>query len=232
MKTNTILGLELFNTEIKDTFIFHIPHSSTTIPNNTGYVVEELTIKTELDLVTDWFTDVLFDIKGIDKIVFPYSRLFCDVERLNDEHEEMFKVGRGFYYTHLDNKQHLREVNIKHKEHIYNEYYLKQHNKLNSLVESKLKKYDICHIIDCHSFNDAPIISDTNQDTNRADICLGIDSYHTPKHMKLRFKAIFEKHGYTVEINKPYSGTIVPLKYYKNDKRVNSIMIEINKRIK
>lgn len=42
---------------------------------------------------------------------------------------------------------------------------------------------------------------------------------------------IFEVSGYSCSINTPFSGSIVPLEYYKKDMRVKSIMIEINRSI-
>ena len=35
----------------------------------------------------------------------------------------------------------------------------------------------------------------------------------------------------TVGINRPFAGCIVPLKYYRKDSRVMSVMIEINRRL-
>jgi len=37
--------------------------------------------------------------------------------------------------------------------------------------------------------------------------------------------------GYIVAINKPYSGTLVPLRYYERDSRVASVMIEVNRKL-
>jgi len=42
---------------------------------------------------------------------------------------------------------------------------------------------------------------------------------------------LFRKKGYSVEVNRPYSGSIVPLDYYQMEKRVSSIMIEINREL-
>jgi N-formylglutamate amidohydrolase len=44
-------------------------------------------------------------------------------------------------------------------------------------------------------------------------------------------KNYFESIGFTVDKNNPFSGSIVPTKFYRKDKRVKSIMIEINKKI-
>lgn len=51
---------------------------------------------------TDWFTDMLFTIQGIDDVipaVFNYSRFVCDVERL--ENDPMEKEGQGIRIVDL-----------------------------------------------------------------------------------------------------------------------------------
>ena len=64
------------------------------------------------------------------------------------------------------------------------------------------------------------------------DICIGVDSKYTSKELTDMVKDFFIDKGYSVRINYPYSGTIVPNKYfYKEEKRLESIMIEINKRL-
>lgn len=65
----------------------------------------------------------------------------------------------------------------------------------------------------------------------RPDICIGADEYHTPQKLTDIIKLQFESLGYSVEINSPFSGSIVPSKYYKQDKRVVSIMIEVNRKL-
>jgi N-formylglutamate deformylase len=35
----------------------------------------------------------------------------------------------------------------------------------------------------------------------------------------------------SIAINKPFAGTLIPMKFYKQDKRVESIMIEINRKL-
>ena len=37
--------------------------------------------------------------------------------------------------------------------------------------------------------------------------------------------------GYLTARNEPFSGTIVPLKHYRKDQRVQSLMIEINRKL-
>ena len=41
----------------------------------------------------------------------------------------------------------------------------------------------------------------------------------------------FRAEGFEVLENRPFSGSIVPLRYYRKDPRVRSIMIEVNRRL-
>ena len=41
----------------------------------------------------------------------------------------------------------------------------------------------------------------------------------------------FEQKGLSVAINEPFAGTMVPLKFYGKDRRVKSIMIEVNRKL-
>jgi N-formylglutamate amidohydrolase len=153
------------------------------------------------------------------------------VERLDDENEIMFKCGRGFYYTKTDGGKLLRENLSGNKAVIHSDYYLKHHNTLTKLVDQKLKNNCFALIVDCHSFAEIPFKSDMEQTGERPDFCIGTDEYHTPKWLIERVCTFLTNHGYSVKINYPYVGTIVPLKYYQSNNNVYSIMIEINRKL-
>lgn len=228
-KNNTLNALNLFEEEIKSSLLFHIPHASKHIPSY-DFMDKKLVDK-EVDLLTDWATDEIFNLKNCNKIITPFSRVFCDVERLPDEQEEMYEKGRGFYYTHSDDGQVIRDENKDFKQFIYQNYYLPHHNLLENWCDRILQKYGTCTIIDCHSFSETPLKSEFNQNAERPDICIGTDKLHTPKRLIFSLKNQFERLGFSVAIDKPYSGTIFPLKYCKKENRPNSVMIEINKRL-
>jgi len=44
-----------------------------------------------------------------------------------------------------------------------------------------------------------------------------------------RVEKILESCGYATARNQPFGGTIVPMKHYHEDQRVQSLMIEINR---
>jgi N-formylglutamate amidohydrolase len=220
--------VNLFSEEIKDSFILHIPHSSVNIPDFDFFNLD--LIQENLNEMTDWATDEIFDCDGIRKTITPFSRLFCDVERLDDKDEEMFKIGRGFYYTKDYLGRDLRVEDLTHKNMIYEEFYKKHHSNLKSQVDKVLNLYNQCYIVDCHSFNDVPIGS-LNENPLSPDICLGYDDFHTPNYLLDFISLYLIKNGFSVEYNNPYSGCIIPLEYYKNNNNVMGVMIEVNKRL-
>lgn len=216
------------NNTLLDTFLLHIPHASIEIPNYEGFIMDKIEENTHL--LTDWATDKIFDVEGVDKIVTPYSRLFCDVERFEDEGEPMADIGRGFFYTNGYDGSALRELDSGLKAYVYNNYYLKHHQLFYDAVKEKLAKHGVCHIIDCHSFNDEPLVP--FMDTVLSpDICIGTDVFHTPQYLSDHALHYFKSHGYSVEINNPYSGCIIPKLFYQVNPDVKGLMIEINKRL-
>lgn len=215
----------VFSDEIKETFIFHIPHSS--IKYNSSDFIKN--IDKDILKLTDWETEKIFYVPGIEQFIFDKSRLVCDVERFIDKDEKMFQYGRGFYYTKNDSGEIIRTEDKK--DEVYKSLYLEHNNKFENKIKEYLEKFDTINIIDCHSFNPKPLDFEINRMKNRPDICLGIDDYHTPKYLLDYCKLFFENNGYRVKINEPYAGTYIPINYFNKDNRIKSIMIEINKKL-
>lgn len=212
--------------------ILHIPHSSTDIPLSEGFVQYKQKIKQEIIKLTDWYTDDLFDSDIDERIIAPFSRVFCDVERFaDDELELMSKVGMGVLYERFDSDEPLRIVTPKIRERILSEYYWKHHDQLTAAVDNQLTSENCSLIVDCHSFPSTPLLKAVNQEKNTPDFNIGTDEFHTPQKYIDASIDFFESKGYTLGIDWPYSGSIVPMKYYQKDKRVNSIMLEINRKL-
>ena len=212
----------------KDCIILHIPHSSLYIPEESLVQYDKRFLKEELLLMTDRFTDELFNLP-YTSIVFSYSRLFCDVERFrDDDKEEMSQKGMGVVYTKTHNGITYRKVTPEEKVFIITEYYDTHHQKFEQLVDKKLKEYNEVLIIDCHSFNPYPLPHEKDK-TERPDICIGIDEFHTDKKLADYFLQSFTQKNYITKTNSPFAGSIVPLRYYGNNKNVQSIMIELNR---
>ena len=216
---------------MKNFTLVHVPHASTIIPKQYLYQFNIHKLSYELKVMTDRYCDELFD-NGSTMIKTEVSRLVCDVERFRDDKDEiMANIGMGAVYKSCSDLSLLRKFSNKEKQHILKQYYDTHHNNFEKMVEEKIRLYDKCLIIDGHSFYPTPLPYELNQDKDRPDFCIGTDSFHTSEEMTRKVYEFFSKKGFSVKINKPFAGTIVPMKYYGKDKRVYSIMIEINRKL-
>jgi N-formylglutamate deformylase len=92
-----------------------------------------------------------------------------------------------------------------------------------------LDRFGRCLIIDCHSFPSKPLPYESDQSIDRPDICIGADPFHTPTGLIALMRSFCEASGVAIAINKPFAGTYMPLTYLGKDKRVSSIMVEVNR---
>lgn len=181
--------------------------------------------------MTDAFTDELFALPGTAVVRFPVSRLLVDAERFSDDAAEpMSKVGMGMIYTLTAYGKKLRRPLQAHEvRNLVSRYYETHHQTLLAEVSEELEKYGKSLIIDCHSFPSQPLPCDRDQSTPRPDFCLGTDSFHTPSTLTHMVAQCIEEMGFSVGVNQPFAGSLVPMTLYKKDHRVTSIMIEVNR---
>lgn len=212
--------------------LLHIPHSSTVIPE--AYIniyTDRSLLLRELRCMTDFFTDELFQSDDT-RIIFPVSRLLCDVERFREPSmESMTKRGMWICYTHCSDGSLLAKTNELHIQRILNRYYDAHHRRFFELADEKHKALGHVLIVDCHSFSSTPLPHEPSQKTMRPDICIGTDSYHTPEGLTQRLELCFRDQGFCVERNDPFAGTIVPMQFYRKNPFVHSIMIEVNRKL-
>lgn len=220
---------------MKKNILIHIPHASLELPQEffENITVDKDYIQEENIFISDYLIDNFIPSDDSFYIIkFNYSRLFCDVERFNDDEKEvMSERGMGVVYTKDSNGEDFIKFNNDYKDRVINNYYEIHHKKLDNLTEQIVNKYGKCLIIDLHSFSDEFVEKMFNYRDN-PDICIGYDSNFTDKDTLIFLQEHFTKYGYSVNVNYPYCGTIVPNKYFNNhNSKVNSVMIEINKRI-
>jgi len=217
--------------------IVHVPHASRLIPTNVRptLVLDNSELEKELNKLTDHHTDQLFTHNDPDIVLckFPVSRIAVDPERFEDDNlEPMSNRGMGVIYTHTSSGHLLRnELTNDQRTDLIERFYHPHHIQLSSLVSEALAQKGHAFIIDGHSFPDNPLPCDLDQSSNRPDICLGTDEFHTPGDLVTVLLRACEAEGWSVEINRPYSGTIIPTEFFNIDLRVSSIMIEVNRRL-
>ena len=206
--------------------LLHIPHSSSSFPVDSMCSFDNL--DSEERLLIDYFTDELFvsqqETEHISSVVFPYCRLYCDVERLINDPLE--KEGLGIRYirrvpTYNGHANTFRSFNTRIE--AFNHYV-----DFHSLVAKKLFAMgEGTLLIDCHSFSSQPNLLNCNPPD--IDICIGFNDDATcPDKIVIgNIIQYFKSLSYEVGINEPFSNSktfSVPMKYH-------SIMIEINKRL-
>ncbi|MBC8514896.1 N-formylglutamate amidohydrolase [bacterium] len=215
--------------------VFHVPHSSDVIPSEAraGLLLSDSELANELLRMTDWYTDELFAQAacGCPTVVFPVSRLVLDPERFeSDEREVMAAQGMGVIYTKTSSGHRLRECPAAvMREAALAKYYRPHHARLTRAVSQCLEEHGRALIIDCHSFPAAPLPFELQKELDRPEICIGTDSFHTPAALTDTARTAFEGQGFTVDIDRPFSGALVPSRYYQKDQTVSSIMIEVRR---
>lgn len=135
----------------------------------------------------------------------------------------------GLLYEKTDTGELLRKVTPELGKSILDNYYWKHHNEFTRMVEQGLQQYGKVVIVDCHSFPHKSLKRALDQSNFRPDFNIGTDTFHTPPNLIDASIRFFKEKGYSLGVDKPYSGAIVPLQYYKKDKNVQSIMLEVNR---
>lgn len=215
--------------------ICHIPHSSTLIPADvrSSLLLSDDDLKLEILRMTDWFTDEIFNFgdDSVTTVRYPISRLVLDPERFVDDQQEVMAArGMGVIYTRTSHGMELRaDPSPTERQSLIEKYYVPHHEALSDSVGRILSNEKGAILIDCHSFASVPLPYEIHQDPKRPEICLGTDDYHTPSWLVDFAAGLFAQAGFSVDINRPFAGALVPAKYLNKDRAVCAMMIELNR---
>jgi N-formylglutamate amidohydrolase len=218
--------------------IFHIPHASPHIPpgQRSKITLTDEQLAEELLKITDRFTDELFGCHaaaGDSVVVHSVSRLIVDPERfLDDEKEPLAKAGMGVVYTRTSGGASMRvPPSAGARGLLVDTYYRPHHRRFSDAVDAELKRDGRAVILDCHSFPSKPLPFELDQNPDRPDICIGADDYHTPREILNALEHHSRAEGFSFAVNRPFAGSIVPMAHYLTNRRVRSVMIEVNRRL-
>jgi len=219
--------------------IIHLPHSSRFIPEEyrSQFVLSEESLRHEMDAMTDSFTDELFEFDSADdtvvKVIFPVSRLLVDPERFADDRlEPMSGQGMGVLYSKTSTGDRLRRnLAAEEREELLERYYYPHQQRVSEAVRREVETAGVSLIVDGHSFPDQALPCYDYGAGPSPDFCLGTDSFHTPAELIEAVSRKIEEFGYSVKLNDPFAGAFVPSDYYRKNKRVFALMIEVNRRL-
>ena len=214
--------------------VAHIPHSGTVVPEPflNQFLQGPEQRWQDIIQVTDWYTHELFGLPGIAISQTPISRVLVDLERYSEDRlEEKSAFGQGVIYTHnTRGKRIRRELSAQERKQLLDSYYHPWHLHLELNIQQQLERWGYCLLLDCHSFPDQAFDHEEDNGLSRPDICLGINRQNTPRWLIDYCASQFRSRGYSVDIDFPYQGCLVPDRYLC-DARVPAIMIEINRRL-
>ena len=214
--------------------VLHVPHDSTLIPDETRdqFPLDRADLQAELIRMTDHRTLELLGGVGGVVIRATVSRLVVDVERFEiDDEEPMAARGMGVVYQVTSHLEPLRRpLSPGERQGLIDSYYRPHHTALEMAVSKAIDEHGHCLIIDCHSFPSRPLPYEfVPAASPRPDICIGTDDFHTSPELAQAFVAAFAADGFAVALDTPFAGAIVPSGCYKKDRRVSSVMVEVNR---
>jgi len=216
---------------MKNKVFINIPHSKLKAPKEfyEKLIVDRSIFEHYNIFMSDFLVDK-FAPMGFKIFKAKFSRLFCDIERFSDDSkEEMSKLGMGVVYTKFYDGKEFIKFDKSYKKNILENYYFKYHSNLDNYVLKNYKSNNLI-LVDLHSYDEKMVKVFKKLNKPCPDICIGINNEFTCDKLKNVTKDFFEKIGYNVDINYPYSDTMVPNICFKEKIKINSIMLEINKK--
>ncbi|GAB2663706.1 N-formylglutamate amidohydrolase [Gordonia jinhuaensis] len=217
--------------------ILHVPHSSRHIPPDVrdSLLVSDAALTAELDESVDTATDLIACEAARRCEVTPWqlvnetSRIVVDPERFPDESEPMNAHGRGAIYTRCADGSPLRadEPDSGAARSLLAEVFDPYAQAMTDLTQDRLDTTGTALIIDIHSYPTRPSGFE-DPALERPAICIGTDDFHTPQWLRDKAFDTFSGFGSVAE-NTPYAGCYVPLRFYRSDRRISAIMIEVRR---
>ncbi len=217
--------------------VVHVPHASAEIPPSarSALLPDDAALARELHRVTDHAADrLLAPPDGGTTVRFPVSRLVVDPAW--GGHEAATSHGaHHFGRVHLETTdgEPLRATPSREELELMLELHARPHHRrLLTAVHAALHAHGVALVVDGRTFPERPGAwhGAVSHDGPTPDVCLGTDPFHTPPRLLEAAVARFEDAGWTVGIDRPFAGTVVPAGLHRRDARVRSLAISVNRR--
>ena len=211
----------------------HIPHDSVAIPalERREFLISNHDLHREILRLTDWHTGALYaeGVAADDILRAEVSRLVVDVERFADDRlERCSLVGMGATYVKTCDGRPLRSLSSARRTELLDRFYWPHHHALDEAAALRLTRFGRCVILDAHSFPTGPLPTQVDFSTP-PEIGIGTQSGHTSLELQALAEAFFRARGFGVGVDIPFSGAIVPNRFFGKEPRVQSLMIEVRR---
>jgi N-formylglutamate amidohydrolase len=213
--------------------LIHLPHDATAIPaeDRPDFLLSEAELRAESLRLTDAHTAALY-VEGLppeDFVRAEVSRLVVDVERFADDTQEpCARVGMGATYVRTADGRPLRTLTPERRAELMARHYWPHHHQLDASAAARLGRFDRCVILDAHSYPTGPLPTQLAFGPS-PEIGIGTQPGHTPAVLRDLAVDFFRAHGYSVGVDVPFSGAMVPNACFGRDPRLWSVMIEVRR---
>jgi len=232
------MNFEIVPGDASSSYIVHVPHSSTRIPDDVRaqLLLDDDALAEELRLMTDARTEELAILATQQVEPRPWmfvnhlSRLVVDPERLPNEHEQMHAVGMGAVYTRTSGGLALRNDDEQAERVLLKRFFTPYAEALADLVDERLSATGRAVLLDLHSYPAQALPYERHQDAKRPPVCLGVDVDHTPAALVERASRACSVIGQVV-VNEPFAGSYIPLRHFGREIRVTSVMVDLRRDI-
>ena len=228
------LPARLVSASVDSSVLLHVPHSSRVIPDwvRERILLSDSELEAEIERMRDSYTDVIAEQAADRASIWPHmflnelARQVVDPERFPDGREAMARIGHGAVYLNSSQLTRLRADDPEHVTELLDRFFHPYARRMTDEVHSILTACGEVTVLDIHSFPREALPYE-RADRPRPSICLGVDDFHTPPELVAAARKAFS--DFDIEINTPFAGTYVPLKFYESDARVRGLMIEVRR---
>lgn len=213
--------------------LIHIPHDSSVIPpaDRSDFLVSASALGLELLRLTDWHTAALYaeGMPAEEIVRAEVSRLVVDVERFADDRlERCSAFGMGATYVQTCDGRPLRTLSPERRKELLDRYYWPHHRQLDEAAAERLTRFGRCVILDAHSFPTGQLPTQVGFSAP-LEIGIGTQPGHTSLELRALAEDFFRAQGFVVGVDIPFSGAIVPNRFFGTEPRVQSLMIEVRR---
>jgi N-formylglutamate amidohydrolase len=107
-------------------------------------------------------------------------------------------------------------------------HYWPHHHRLDASAAARLARFGRCLVLDAHSFPTGPLPTQLAFGPS-PEIGIGTQPGHTPPALRDLAIDFFRTHGYSVGVDVPFSGAMVPNGCFNREPRLWSVMIEVRR---
>jgi N-formylglutamate deformylase len=125
-----------------------------------------------------------------------------------------------------------RKLSVAEIQERLSKYYDPYHRELGRLIDERHRRFGLVRQLSCHCMSATGAPTHADKGVQRADFCIGdVHGASASREFVDLIVGTLRSYGYSVTVNDPYYGYELNSRYGAPDKGIDSVMIEINKKL-